>query len=75
MSAKPISLSRYIIWYMLKVSFVHYPSPLQCAYLLTLVFKHFGVCLDNQIQETRPILVIHPYSLKYIQSFKIGNGD
>lgn len=49
-----------------KVSSIQCSTPLPYPNLLAVVFKHFGVCLTNEIQEAKPVSVITPASLKNI---------
>ncbi|KAJ8431333.1 hypothetical protein Cgig2_033175 [Carnegiea gigantea] len=70
MTGKPISYARYILSTMSKVGSVQHPAPLPYATLLTLVFIHFGVCLTNEIKETKLAPIITPASLKHLQFFK-----
>jgi len=67
MSGKSINFCRYILKYMPKVSSVSRPTPLPYANVLTLIFQHFGVCLENEIRETRPVPVINPHLLTLIK--------
>jgi len=70
MTSKPVNYARYILSYMAKVGSIMRPTPLAYSNLLTLVFKHFGVPLENEICESKPIPIITPLSLKNIQSFQ-----
>lgn len=75
MIGKPINYSRYILSCMSKVSSLLCPTPLPYSNVLTLVFKPFGVSLDNEICETKSIPIITSASFKNIQYFKTETGD
>ena len=74
MSGKPIDFSHYMLEYMSKVSSIRRPTPLPYANLLTLFFKHFGVCLMNKIRETKLVPTVSLNSLKHIQFFQTKTG-
>jgi len=59
---------------MSKISSIKCPAPLPYANLLTLVFTHFGVCLDRELKETKFVPIITPGSFKHIQFFKTPTG-
>jgi len=70
MTEKLINYARYILGSISKVNSIMRPAPLPYANLLTLVFQHFGVCLDHELIETKHVPIITPSSLKHIQLFK-----
>ena len=70
MSGRPVNFSRYILEYMSKVSSTQRPAPLHYANLLTLIFRHFGVCLTHEVCETRLVPTITPQSLNHFHFFK-----
>jgi len=74
MGDKSINFSHYILGYMLKASTAQCRAPLPNANFLTLNFHQFGVCLTNEIHETKPVLTISNQSLKYIQFFRTKSG-
>jgi len=71
MTGKLIKFARYILETIAKVGSIKRPAPLSYSNLLTLVLKHFGVCLIDELQETKPVPVIPPISLKNIQFSKL----
>jgi len=52
-----------------------HPTPWSYANLLTFMFNHFGVSLDYENRETKPIPIITLASLKNIHFFQTENGD
>ena len=75
MTGKPVNFAQCILGVMSKVSSVQPSAPLPYATLLTLVFTHFGVCLTNEIKETKPVTIITPASLKHIYFFKTKSDE
>ena len=63
---KSINYSRHILGCMSKVSSILRLASLPYSNLLTLVFKHFGVPLDNQISVIRSVSIITPTSIMNI---------
>jgi len=74
MTVKSINFARYILESMSKISSIKRPTPLPYTNLLTLVFNHFSVCLDHELEETKSVPIITPASLKHIQLFKTSTG-
>lgn len=74
MTSKPIDFACCILVFMSKVSSIRHPAPWTCTNLLTLLFNHFGVYLDHELKETKPLPIITHVSLKHIQFFKIASG-
>ena len=74
LTGKLVNYARYILNYMAKIGSIMHPAPLAYSNLRTLVFNHFGVPLENEICESKPLLVITSFSLKNIQSFQTAPG-
>jgi len=74
MTDKPVNYARYILSHMSKIGSIMCPAPLAYSNLLTLVFNHFGVPIENKICDSKPLPVITPSSLKNIQFFQTAPG-
>jgi len=66
MTGKPINYARYILSHMAKIGSIMHPAPLAYSNLLTMVFNHFRVPLENEICVSTPLPVITSLSLKNI---------
>ncbi|KAJ8425071.1 hypothetical protein Cgig2_004295 [Carnegiea gigantea] len=75
MTGKPINFARYILGSMSNASSIVRLTPLPYANLWTLVYNHFGMCLDHEIREIKPVPIITLACLKNIPFFKTDTGD
>ena len=74
LTSKPVNYARYILSHMAKIGSIMRPAPLAYWNLLTLVFNHFDVPLENKICESKTLPVITSSSLENIQFFQTAPG-
>jgi len=74
MTGKPVNYATYILSHMAKIRSIMRPAPLAYSNLLTMVFNHFGVSLENEICVSTPLPIITLLSLNNIQFFQTAAG-